>query len=139
MAHVHPITVRGFHCDLYGHVNNARYLEFLEEARWAYVTAVPALAALGDHGLGFIVAGINIRYLRPVGLGEVVEIRSAMDGYAPKRAVMHQEVVNRATGKTIADAHVTFAVIDLKTGRAVPMAGEVRGWFEDDGATGMNP
>jgi thioesterase-3 len=28
------MTVRGYHLDLFGHVNNARYLEFLEEARW---------------------------------------------------------------------------------------------------------
>jgi thioesterase-3 len=28
------IKVRGFHLDVYQHVNNARYLEFLEEARW---------------------------------------------------------------------------------------------------------
>ena len=28
------IKVRGYHADLYGHVNNARYLELLEEARW---------------------------------------------------------------------------------------------------------
>ena len=34
--HHTPIKVRGYHLDLYGHVNNARYLEFLEEARWAY-------------------------------------------------------------------------------------------------------
>ena len=27
------IKVRGFHLDVYQHVNNARYLEFLEEAR----------------------------------------------------------------------------------------------------------
>ncbi len=30
------IRIRGYHLDGYGHVNNARYLEFLEEARWAY-------------------------------------------------------------------------------------------------------
>lgn len=34
--HQIDIKVRGYHLDLYGHVNNARYLEFLEEARWAY-------------------------------------------------------------------------------------------------------
>lgn len=27
------IRVRNYHLDGYGHVNNARYLEFLEEAR----------------------------------------------------------------------------------------------------------
>ncbi|XLM23374.1 thioesterase, partial [Chromobacterium piscinae] len=34
MAHHTRIKVRGYHLDLFGHVNNARYLEFLEEARW---------------------------------------------------------------------------------------------------------
>lgn len=28
------IKVRGYHLDVYQHVNNARYPEFLEEARW---------------------------------------------------------------------------------------------------------
>ena len=37
MKHLHNIKVRGFHTDLYGHVNNARYLEFLEEARWEFL------------------------------------------------------------------------------------------------------
>ncbi len=29
------IRVRGYHVDLFRHVNNARYLELLEEGRWA--------------------------------------------------------------------------------------------------------
>jgi len=33
--HTTQIKVRGYHCDFYGHVNNARFLEFLEEARWS--------------------------------------------------------------------------------------------------------
>jgi len=28
------IKVRNYHLDRFGHVNNARYLEFLEEGRW---------------------------------------------------------------------------------------------------------
>ena len=28
------IKIRGYHTDLYQHVNNARYLEFLEEGRY---------------------------------------------------------------------------------------------------------
>jgi len=136
MNHVHTIKIRGFHCDLYQHVNNARYLEFLEEARWEYVEQVPALANMGRQGLGFVVAAITIEYKRTVGLGEVVEIRSNMAGFEAKRAVMHQAVFNQATGKIIADAHVSFAVIDVATGRAVPMAGEVRSWFEPDAAGG---
>jgi len=29
------IKVRGYHMDFYGHINNARYLELLEEGRWS--------------------------------------------------------------------------------------------------------
>lgn len=35
MTHKTLIKVRGYHLDIYQHVNNARYLEFLEEGRWA--------------------------------------------------------------------------------------------------------
>lgn len=31
------IKIRGYHIDHFGHVNHARYIEFLEEARWAYM------------------------------------------------------------------------------------------------------
>ncbi len=37
MPHQTLIKVRGYHLDIYQHVNNARYLEFLEEARWSYL------------------------------------------------------------------------------------------------------
>ncbi len=133
MSHSYRIKVRGFHCDLYGHVNNARYLEFLEEARWDLVETAPRLATLGDQGLGFIVASINIEYKRPVGLGEVVEIRSEITDFATKRAVMRQEVFNLNTGKTSALAQVTFAIIDLTTGRSVPLDAERRAWFSASG------
>ena len=34
--HQSAVRVRGYHLDVFQHVNNARYLEFLEEARWSY-------------------------------------------------------------------------------------------------------
>ena len=137
--HLHTITIRGFHCDIYQHVNNARYLEFLEEARWDYVENVPELAGMEAEGLGFVVAAITIEYKRPAGLGDVLEIRTTMDGVEAKRAVMHQEVVNKATGKLVADARVSFAVISLSTGRAVPLTDLVRSWFEEKDQAGDTP
>jgi len=126
---VTTITIRGFHCDVYGHVNNARYLEFLEEARWDYVTTVAKLNSLGEQGLGFIVAAINIEYRRPVGLGDVVEIHSQMAGVSEKRAIMRQRICNQANGKLVAEAQVSFAIVDLETKRAVPLTGELRDWL----------
>ena len=51
--HQIDIKVRGYHLDLYGHVNNARYLEFLEEARWAYFDDEADLVAYMHEGFAF--------------------------------------------------------------------------------------
>ena len=42
ISHV-SMRVRGYHLDGYGHVNNARYLEFMEEGRWAFFDEHPRL------------------------------------------------------------------------------------------------
>ena len=50
MVHRIEIKIRGYHLDLFGHVNNARYLEFLEEARWAMFDDQTDLQALAQKG-----------------------------------------------------------------------------------------
>jgi len=130
MSHTTTIRVRGYHCDFYGHVNNARFLEFLEEARWAYLEDSLDLAAWKRKNLGILVAALTINYRRPAPVDTVLEIRSVVGELGAKTGVIHQEVVNQATGKRVADADVTFAVVDTLTGRSVPLTGEVRAVFE---------
>ncbi len=130
MPHSTIIKVRGYHCDYYGHVNNARYLEMLEEARWQYLEAGMDLSYWQDRGLGFVVVSVTINFLRPASPGIDLEILSETTKLEGRKGTIHQEVINRQTGKTVADADVTFSVIDLKTGRAKAMAGEVLAGFE---------
>ena len=68
------IRIRNYHLDGYGHVNNARYLEFLEEARWHFFERHNLLAGLG--GISILVARADIRYLRPATEGDTLLIRS---------------------------------------------------------------
>jgi acyl-CoA thioesterase FadM len=62
MSHLTEIKVRGYHLDLYRHVNNARYLEFLEEARWSLLESRATLDYLQSNGYAFVVVNININY-----------------------------------------------------------------------------
>ena len=130
MTHVKTIKVRGYHCDFYGHVNNARFLEFLEEARWSYLEDSLDLAKWKEQNLGIVVAALTINYRRPAPVDIVLEIRSSVGAMGAKTGIIHQEVFNQGTGKLVADADVTFAVVDTTNGRAVPMTGEVRAVFE---------
>ena len=130
MPHSTIINVRGYHCDFYGHVNNARYLELLEEARWQYLEAGMDLSYWEERGLGFVVVSVTINFRRPASPGVTLEILSQTTKLEGRSGVIHQDVINRQTGKAVADADVTFAVINLKTGRAEAMTGEVLAGFE---------
>ncbi|MDU4093741.1 MAG: YbgC/FadM family acyl-CoA thioesterase, partial [Pantoea sp.] len=72
------IKVRGYHLDVYQHVNNARYLEFLEEARWEWLEKLNAFHWLMENKLAFVVVNININYRRPALLGHVLCINSRL-------------------------------------------------------------
>ena len=129
MSHVRIIRVRGYHCDFYGHLNHARYLELLEEARWSYLEDRMDVRDWQEKNLGIVVASLTINYRRPAPVDTVLEIRSSLGDIGTKTAVINQEMINQATGKLVADAAVTFAVVDTRTGRALPMEGEVRDVF----------
>ena len=64
--HVHRDTVRFRDCDAMGHVNNAVYSTYLEEAR------IGVLGGLND----FILARVEIDFRSELRMGEEVEVRT---------------------------------------------------------------
>ncbi|MFO7654932.1 MAG: thioesterase family protein [Candidatus Krumholzibacteriia bacterium] len=130
MAHVTEIKVRGYHLDLYGHVNNARYLEFFEEARWAWLEQHLDVQAFQNQGLGFVAVRIAVNYRRPAALGEVLAVSSQLKHLGGRSGVVEQFVHRRDGGELVADAEMTFVVLDLAQGKAVPLEGAVRRQFE---------
>lgn len=130
MRHLTEIKVRGYHLDLYGHVNNARYLEFLEEARWNLLEATGTVEAFTGNGLGFSIVNVNINYRRPAYLGEVLEIESSLASMGNRSAKIHQAVRLKGEGTMIADADVTFVVVAGPEGKAQPLEGDLRRLIE---------
>ena len=119
------IKVRGYHLDMYQHVNNARYLEFLEEARWHFIESKIDLKDWMKKGLGFVVANININYRKPASLDQVIEIQSRISSLNIKSATIEQKIYLEDTDTLIANADVTFVIVDVKTGKSVPLKGEL--------------
>jgi len=120
------IKVRGYHMDVYQHVNNARYLEFLEEARWEGLEKTTGFQWMTEHNIAFIVVNINISYRRPAVLGDLLRIDSKLQQINGKSGVLSQVVTLEPEGEAVADALLTFVCIDLKTQKAVPLEGELR-------------
>ncbi len=117
------IKVRGYHADFYGHVNNARYLEFLEEDRWAHSENELNVQGLAAKGYIFLVVNININYRKAVGVGETLLVSTQLDKMGKKSAVLRQEIRLKGTDKVAVDALVTFVL--MKNGEATILEGDL--------------
>ncbi|MEQ6917651.1 acyl-CoA thioesterase [Halomonas aquatica] len=121
------LRVRGYHLDGYGHVNNARYLEFLEEGRWAYFDERPGLAAFLARGdRAFVAVNLNIDYRRAAVAGDDLEVLTRLSEIGSRRACIHQEVRRVCDTKLVARADITFVLLDVAAERAVAIDGEIR-------------
>lgn len=124
--HEISLKVRGYHLDLYGHVNNARYLEFLEEARWAMIEERTDLARILAEGPAMVIVHLSIDYRYPASIGDELLINSRVGSVGARSAVIHQEIRLAGPGTPVAQADLTLVFVDQSTGRAVPIEGELR-------------
>lgn len=113
------LTVRNYHLDGYGHVNNARYLEFFEEARWAFFEE-RGLLLHELAGLILIVARIDIRYSRPAVEGDVLQFSCRLKTPGTRRIVLTQ-TITLPNGKTAAEADITLMPVHAATQRTVSL------------------
>ncbi|UCB31878.1 thioesterase [Duffyella gerundensis] len=124
------IKVRGYHLDVYQHVNNARYLEFLEEARWQWIEESAQAQWLTEQRLAFVVVNININYRLPAKLHDELIITNNVEKVGSRSGILAQRVLLAETNELVADALVTFVCIDMKSQKAVPLEGELKQHIE---------
>ncbi|MGF1534103.1 MAG: acyl-CoA thioesterase [Bernardetiaceae bacterium] len=121
------VKVRNFHLDFFQHVNNTRYLEFLEEARWAFFEGFEQVwyAHLGRDA-AFVVVNINIDYLYPATIGDVLNIDTRILKLGGSSAVFEQMVSLAGKETPVAKAQVTLVLMDARTQKAVPIPNAIR-------------
>lgn len=124
------MTVRGHQCDAYGHVNNARWVELLEEARWRWLEAGGVdLRAWEEQRQGIAVAKLAVAYRRAAHPLDELEFRCWITRLGGRSACCRQEVFRAGTQEKMLEADLTFVLFDIVGGRARPMTGDVRDMF----------
>lgn len=132
MSHRHTVTVVAADLDELGHVNNARYLDYLERGRtaWYEQRALIALSANGraPSELGTVVVNINIDFRAECRSGEQLQIvtRPARAGSKSFVVVQH---IEKADGTLAAEAQVTSVLMDMSTRKAVALSPAVKALF----------
>ena len=110
------LTVRNYHLDGYGHVNNARYLEFLEEARWTFFQEHDLLSEL--NGIMLVVARVDIRYRRPSLEGDVLTFTGRLKDIGTRHIILSQ-TATLPNGKAALEAEVTLMPVSSESGRSI--------------------
>jgi thioesterase-3 len=116
------IKIRGYHEDRFGHVNNARYLELLEEARWADFEARGVdVRFLKEQGVFPVVVRLTISYRRPASAGDTVNVSVDVKGAGRRKVVLAQEIRLDGSDTLCAEAELEVVFLDEQTGRPVPL------------------
>ncbi|EET42639.1 MAG: thioesterase family protein [Neisseria sp.] len=110
------IRVRNYHLDGYGHVNNARYLEFLEEARWAFFEEHGLLSEI--DGLMLVVVRTDIRYRRAAVDGDILRFEGRLKELTSRHIILTQNIV-LPSGKNAVEAESTLMVVSAESGRSI--------------------
>ena len=110
------IRVRNYHLDGYGHVNNARYLEFLEEARWAFFEEHGLLSEI--DGLMLVVVRTDISYRRAAIDGDILRFEGRLKELTSRHIILTQNIV-LPSGKNAVEAESTLMVVSAESGRSI--------------------
>jgi thioesterase-3 len=91
------ILIREQHLDTFGHVNNARYLEIFEQARWDLITEQGfGLDFVRASGTGPVILEVNLRFLHEVKNRQQMLVRSFIESYEGKIGRMTQQLIDES-------------------------------------------
>ncbi len=120
----YPLQVRFRDLDTLGHVNNAVYLTYFEAARMAYWMHVNGRMDLS--GMNMILARAEVDYRAPVGYGDELEVGVRCASVKRSSFVLEQALVERRSGRLVAQARKVLVHYDYAAGRSVPLTEDQR-------------
>ena len=124
VVHASTIEVRWRDLDAFGHVNNASFLGYIEEARvrwfrslssdWANETSAPILAA------------VTVNYRRPIGWPAIVHVELSAERLGNKSLTLAHRIVDADdTQRLYADGNTVLVWVDA-AGATLPLPAQVR-------------
>lgn len=120
-----PISVRWRDMDSMGHVNNAKYVSYLEEARVRWMLGVPGIS-MTDR-IAPVVAANNINYKRPLAWPNDVIVELFVERLGTSSITIgHRIVSSRDESALYSDGNVVVVWMDTQTGKSAPLPDAVR-------------
>ena len=118
-----PIALRWSDLDALNHVNNARYLTFLEQARIEWFDTVDEPWMTDE--MGPVVATATLNFRRPIEYPASIAVELFTERLGNTSVTIGHRIV-AADGTLHCDGHVVAVWINRRSGKPVPLPAAVR-------------
>ncbi|QQQ19729.1 acyl-CoA thioesterase [Brevundimonas vitis] len=122
----HMVSTRWADNDQYGHINNAKFYEFVDSAVNAHLLVAGAL----DESIGLVVDS-GCRYTSSLAFPDVIEVGIKVDRIGNSSVTYGFAVFRRGTAVPAAIGHFVHVYVDAETRRPKALPPKLRGVVEN--------
>lgn len=109
--------IKSYNIDAAGHVNNAVYINWLEDLRTDLLEKILPTETISNRNFHFVVASTNIEYKKPLHLYEKPTGKMKVDKY--EKGIWYLSCVIKLDDKVIVKAFQKCVLMDKKTQKMV--------------------
>jgi predicted thioesterase len=110
--------------DIFRHVNNSSYMQYLDLAKVKYFETALGHKVSTDAEIAAVIVNINVNFYSPTYFNEPVVVLTACVRISQHSFTLEQRVVNPETGDVKCAATVVLAAIDPATATSAPLSPE---------------
>jgi len=120
--------IYGFECDVYGHLNNAIYLQLYEAARAeALISMAMPVAKLRELEVMLFLVKVEIVYKKGIELEDTIIVKSMIKYNDRLKAIWYQEIYN---SKNDLCSYATITGVYVSHGKPVRVSKELCAFFD---------
>lgn len=123
--HTLDIQPRFTDYDMFGHVNNNSYMQYLDLAKALFFGELIE-GATDPVSLSAVIVNINIDFTAPTRPGEPITVHTGVRHLGDRSFSLWQEVINPENGVVKAKAVTTLAGFDIENQTSAPLRDNVR-------------
>ena len=124
-----PIEVRFRDMDSMGHVNNAVFFTYFENARIAYWRAVPAIRS--RQALDYILARAECDFRSPTTVEDALTCHIRVSSFGRSSFTFEYLLRDERSGRVVAEGRTVQALYDYALGKTKPLDAALRGAIEE--------
>jgi acyl-CoA thioester hydrolase len=122
----YPIEVRYGDLDPQGHLNNAKYLTYIEQARINYIKQLGLWDGISFLDIGFILADVHLTFRSPIHFGQPVRVGVRVSRLGNKSLTMEYRLEDAGNGQELARGSTVSVAYNYHERETIPLPTEWR-------------